>query len=657
MATARPFRTLAEQIAELDDPAPRGQSADIPLPPNSSHGSNQKIGIVDVDPEAFGGPLERRGRGEIDDSEESEEEHENAREHYEEVGESKLRRPEEADLGPRYSGSRVSREDLQNGGKSDDDVFGKGASEEEGGTQNEDRAVGPDEVETDMAIADGEDEDIDSEEAFGEGDEEVFKGFTFRGSGMPRMKALRSGKRGDSKTRAGHDEDEEMSSASDAASDGTDEENTAPQAGRRDGEDASSPDEHEDSMSLDGSASEDDGSASEDDDRSHDSSDASPPTSPASRAALRRMMAASQSTVLATVSLATKADAAKGHAVQHQRSAFDTLLTTRIRLQKALVATNSLAAALPPPTPTAPPPPLASIHAAEAAALALFTRLSSLLHSLHPSLHPSHPAPTRSTPTPAIASTLSALATAARPAHRATLAKWAAKTHLPSATAPRPRLAPTSSTAQQQQQPLLAVLDAHLSAANLPRLLARTRVPRSCAPLQAQAQAQMQAQSNFSSSSVPAADDDSALAAIFDDADFYAVLLRELVERKMSSPITNSSTTGTLATARGGIGGESFDANALTRAAKVRKRVDTKASKGRKMRYAVVERLQNFMPREEGQGWEAGRVAELFGGLLGRRGGGGLGEGEGWEERGSEEGDGAEGGGAEREGLRLFGGV
>ena len=86
MATARPFRTLAEQIAELDDPAPRGQSADIPLPPNSSHGSNQKIGIVDVDPEAFGGPLERRGRGEIDDSEESEEEHENAREHYEEVG-------------------------------------------------------------------------------------------------------------------------------------------------------------------------------------------------------------------------------------------------------------------------------------------------------------------------------------------------------------------------------------------------------------------------------------------------------------------------------------------------------------------------------------------------------------------------------------------
>jgi protein AATF/BFR2 len=50
------------------------------------------------------------------------------------------------------------------------------------------------------------------------------------------------------------------------------------------------------------------------------------------------------------------------------------------------------------------------------------------------------------------------------------------------------------------------------------------------------------------------------------------------------------------------------------------KRVDTKASKGRKVRYTVHEKLQNFAAEEERSTWEEGARREFFGSLFGRRG-------------------------------------
>ena len=47
--------------------------------------------------------------------------------------------------------------------------------------------------------------------------------------------------------------------------------------------------------------------------------------------------------------------------------------------------------------------------------------------------------------------------------------------------------------------------------------------------------------------------------------------------------------------------------------------VNTKASKGRRMRYAVHEKLRDFMVREDRGRWSDRQVDELFGTLLGRK--------------------------------------
>jgi protein AATF/BFR2 len=47
--------------------------------------------------------------------------------------------------------------------------------------------------------------------------------------------------------------------------------------------------------------------------------------------------------------------------------------------------------------------------------------------------------------------------------------------------------------------------------------------------------------------------------------------------------------------------------------------VDTKASKGRKVRYTVHEKLQNFMAPEDRENWTERAREELFGSLFGRR--------------------------------------
>ncbi|KAI6044207.1 apoptosis-antagonizing transcription factor [Pisolithus marmoratus] len=87
---------------------------------------------------------------------------------------------------------------------------------------------------------------------------------------------------------------------------------------------------------------------------------------------------------------------------------------------------------------------------------------------------------------------------------------------------------------------------------------------------------------------------------IFDDTDFYQQLLRDVIDSRSGS-------------------GGGDDWVTVQKQQKAKKKVDTKASKGRKLRYQVHEKLQNFMvPIPVHSGWHDEQMDELFASLLGK---------------------------------------
>lgn len=359
---------------------------------------------------------------------------------------------------------------------------------------------------------------------------------------------------------------------------------------------------------------------------SDDTSISDGPTEPKAndRAALRKMMAEEQKTVAASLSKAVQVDVTKGRAIKHQRSTFDSLLNTRIKLQKALIATNSMDTSV-----TGSNVVSKDIKEAERVALNLWDTLAGLRSSLQPATSSVLPRVSTSPSThdklsSSLWKTMQEYEAVNIPKRRATLTKWSQKTN-PTTALPRAgRFSQTPS-----QQPLTSTLDQHLSGPNAEKLVQRTRIPRSCAPIQA-------------SSRVPSD------PTIYDDADFYTLLLRELVDQRMA----DSSAAGPAPLAAISSNGISLPSS---RRFKVKKSVDTKASKGRKMRYTVHEKLQNFMAPEDLGTWGERQRGELFGGLFGRRVR--LGEDEGGDGvDGDEEGEEEDSGGMEGGvGVRLFG--
>lgn len=319
-------------------------------------------------------------------------------------------------------------------------------------------------------------------------------------------------------------------------------------------------------------------------------------TADTDRAHLRKLMTDPRPALAASVAQAGAADAAKGTAVAQQRQAFDTLLNSRIRLQQGLIAVNTLPA-LNATTTTAKFGP-ASTDAAAAAENAAF-RLWHTLDSIRAHISNARigatkrkrPSPAETLPSSAMWQHMRAAEHDAQPHRRAVLSKWSAKTALVTTARAAPRRLDASAvSAAAAPRSLLDALDTQL-AGDAPRLLLRTRTPRSCAPVQAAA---------------GLVDVD-----IYDDADFYGLLLKELLERRGAAASMGAA----------GVDADVGDAARQFRAArevKTRKRVDTRASKGRKMRFTVHERLQNFMAPEDRGVWGARQVDDLFGSLLGR---------------------------------------
>ncbi|KAF3389805.1 hypothetical protein DPV78_011541 [Talaromyces pinophilus] len=357
---------------------------------------------------------------------------------------------------------------------------------------------------------------------------------------------------------------------------------------------------------------EDDGSDDDEDDDSSEDGQGNKESLSDERAELRRLMATDQKSVAATISQAAKADAAKGFAVKQQRVAFDALLNARIKLQKgftAIINSSEISWGTAEENTDA-------VKSAESAALALWSTLEELRLTLadvqakEGAKKRKRPGPvSHATSTESLWQRMQDLESDSQTHRRAVLEKWNHKVRGTNASLPNAK----GKLIANSDNSITAVLEAHVATELGER---STKKQRTSEPSD----------------------------AVYDDTSFYQALLRDLVEQRMSSSdaVTNGLDSLHLQIPTHPTSGMRKD--------KVRKDVDTKASKGRKMRYNVHEKLQNFMAPEDRGTWTDRARDEFFASLLGKTASGLLGEDEDEQTNGaaSDEEDLEEGG------LKLF---
>lgn len=352
-------------------------------------------------------------------------------------------------------------------------------------------------------------------------------------------------------------------------------------------EEISGSEDDEDELEEEEDEDEDEDDISDDDDAAEDGDENQESLSD-ERAELRRLMATDQKSVAATISQAAKADAAKGFAVRQQRVAFDALLNARIKLQKGFTAIiNSSEISWEEAEENSD-----AIKSAESAALALWSTLEDLRLTLadvqtkEGAKKRKRPGPvSHITTTESLWQRMQDLESDSQTHRRAVLEKWNHKVRGTNASLPNAK----GKLITNSDNSITAVLDAHVATELSERSTKKQRTAESS-------------------------------DSVYDDTSFYQTLLRDLVEQRMSSSdaVTNGLDSLHLQIPTHPTSGMRKD--------KIRKDVDTKASKGRKMRYNVHEKLQNFMAPEDRGTWTDRARDEFFASLLGKTASGLLGE-------------------------------
>ena len=489
---------------------------------------------------------------------------------------SKLRKRDEVALGPQYDGSRISREALLDNefGDASDSDNDESESEEEGGAE----FANLDDSDVEM---DGDDAEIDSDNALGESDAEKFKNFAFRGSSKPSDSKAKNKRPTAADFMSASDEEDGVDDDEDNDDEGveTDEEvlDINQQHSSDDDSAATGSDEDSEDQSDDEDDEDEDESADGDSETSsHDGNDEK-----SRRAELRKIMNEEEKSVIATISQAAKSDADKGSAVKLQRKTFDALLGTRMVIQKGLVAINTMSGM---EDKIEDELSEEAYQGAEVAAIKLWNILDGMRQNLIKETSGAETGKKRkrgvdyTTPSSKMWERMQALEVASIDFRQMTLEKWWGKA--------KGSTAPLTGKLNNNVTPmsLTSVIQDQLAKSEP---LERTKRPRSCAPVQEKLK--VLTDSN-----------------IYDDTTLYKTLLNQLVDQRKTD-------SGLL------IGGANAPAQWAVKEAKMRKTVDTKASKGRKLRFTVHEKLQNFMAPEERGTWEPQAIDRFFGTLLGQK--------------------------------------
>ena len=420
------------------------------------------------------------------------------REHYEQVGKSKLRKPEGPLLGSKYGGVVVSRNALE-------------ASDEES--------------DFDALAIQSEDDD-----------EDIFA--------IPGLKG----------TQESDESNEEQSGSDDNGSMATD--------------DVSEGDEDE----LESGEEDSREPASEGDEEDNE-----PKSSLRQQA--EAFAAASSSNIAADLSQAATQEVKKGQAIRKQNQALDRILDARMKLQKGVVASDQL---------TQSPFTVESgaeeaLLSAKTAAIQLFNTMTEFRERLtkantEPTKKRKRDVGPRTSPHDQWA-ILQGLENDAASNRRQIIDKWSNKTkqgeNAAASASSRSKLLDSST----QNRQLTAVLDVFIT--------------------------------NEQEKQLGQSAD--AVLPTYDDNTFYQSLLRDLITSRSASSTTATNISASVLPPKLHPSGNRQN----------KKTVDTKASKGRKIRYTVHEKLQNFMAAEGDTGrdtsmWTERGKREFFGSLFGQ---------------------------------------
>ncbi|KAF9526136.1 apoptosis-antagonizing transcription factor [Crepidotus variabilis] len=307
--------------------------------------------------------------------------------------------------------------------------------------------------------------------------------------------------------------------------------------------------------------------------------------------------AANETVLPLSLRQAREGDIRKGQAIKRQLTLWDTLLDTRIRLQKAVVSANTL----PPPSHIQPYLEAAECQDVISKFLDEAIRLTDELDDLQENLLQSNkviPPPPQKRRKLGEAASISEYSEALRTATEdavtleeslhpyvlQTLSKWSAKIE---AVAPSALISSNRGAfLKGNQQPKSAVQLVDEFLADNTKILERTRTSR--------------VKGSRIGVAPTAAETGEPDSEIFDDTDFYQKMLRDIIDSRKD-------------------GNRNEDWMLLQKQKKAKKTVDTKASKGRKLRFEVHEKLQNFMvPVPVSGAWHDEQIDELFSSLLGK---------------------------------------
>lgn len=291
----------------------------------------------------------------------------------------------------------------------------------------------------------------------------------------------------------------------------------------------------------------------------------------------KKLLADDQKAMVQDVVKTATADAQKGKAVKQQLAIYDSLLDSRIKLQKGLQSTNLIFEATPSGR------DMSTTADVEASALDLIETLFDLRDALL-TQDLTSPPPSRKrkyddgqrVDTLTLWHDIQATDGHLGSWRDTTLTKWSNKIQAASGL-------DKSKKFKALSQGILAQIEE--SKSDREKLLRRTQIKR------------------FKAAAKTTVSNDDFSTSIYDDGDFYQEMLKDLIDSRMLDSVH----------------GNQMKWIATKQPKQKKANVDTRASKGRKLRYHVHEKIQNFMAPAPSGTWHEEQVDELFGSLFGQR--------------------------------------